>query len=384
MSEIYENQSDEEVVFERNDSPASSHQLTDLRQALNNLSNPNLNSERLEAARRVVNRLLDLVHVQDDINDSVPESIITDPNVIDDDMFVAGELNGTRLTIDISPVTITIDLSKSIKRAFLERKPALIRLMMARDMDLFDLEPNIMIMCVEVEMDELLLEMIDYEIPIHSQDYRTLYQLAALGKLELIKAILAKYSLLNLHDITMKICIQAVLNDHFSILEHFFTTDAFMGAPDILFEFMLNSIKLTGNVDIFKFFVNNGINIKLNNYEAVRRAAEFERGDIVKYFCSLDSDAANILTDEQKSKYGLCKLILMDQYIGIEISCNIYYDDILEGDTYLQCNNKLHHFKEAAWTEWMRKKTTWTCPHCFAPVKRILYVNKKKIEKENA
>ncbi|XWV24693.1 ankyrin repeat protein [Tupanvirus deep ocean] len=372
---------DASVLFDRNDGlphdqeSHQSQQLKDLRKIINEFPMTEFPQEIAEARRRVANKLIDIASIQNDINSLKSESFVDNTDVIDKDMFMVGTINNNLLTINIPPITVTINLAQAIRNAMLYKKPKVIRLMIELDIDIFKIEPRVMIMCVETEQDELLRELISKKIPIYTQEFRCLYQLAAQGKLDLIKEIMKNYRFPSIPEIVSKICIQAIQNNHVAILKYFIPPQSFHGAPDQMFCFFINSIQYGGHLDVIKFFIENGISIRQDNYKAVHQALKFERAQIIKYFHEIDHSVDQILTEEQKQKYMLDKIILVKQYIGIGKSCNINYDDINVDDHYYQCESKIHHYKEEAWSQWCKIKSNWICPCCFAPVKRILYVN---------
>jgi len=354
--------------------------------------------------KKVVNKLLNMELIKNDINQFKLQTILSDTDLIDDDMLTCGKISGKMLHIDIQPINITIDLSKSIGTAILHNKLSLIDRLIAKNIDIFTIQPNIIIMCVETDQDELLNKLINLgsshqeaqsiasasrcphqeaqsiasasRCPIDAQNYRSIYQLAAKGKLDIIKNILEKHKIPIIKEVIGKILVQAILNNHVHILQHFLTKEAFVGAPDMMFEYFMNAINRNANIAIISFFVENGIDIRQDEYKAMYTALRLGRKEIMKYFCQKDSNIFYLLTELQKEKLGLMEIAEMNQYIGTNKSCNIYYDDIGEGDKYLQCENKRHFFKEVAWKEWTKNKCEWLCPFCFCSVTKILFINK--------
>lgn len=295
-----------------------------------------------------------------------------------DDILLLGKIKGKFLRINILPlIMIEMDLSKIIKTAIQNRQPSIIYKMMNKNIDIFQIEPRIMCMAEQMDLDDLLIEMVNCGISISTEDYRCVYQLAEKGKLEILKKIMAKYTFPDITEIVCKICMKSATNNQPPILQHFLAPDAFAGAPDQMLEFLLNSIQYGGHLEVVKFFVDNGVNIRRNNYEPVKQAIKYNRHQLVQYFCQIDESVISLLTDEQKDKCGLVKIIMMDQDIGLDKMCNICDDEILENNTYFQCTAKLHYYKQDAWKEFQKYKTDWVCPLCHTDVKRILYVNKK-------
>lgn len=307
------------------------------------LSDP---EELRSAKKRLVLKLLNLAC--NEINHMNFQSIIDDPDIIDEDMFTCGSIEGDYLHIDISPINIKIDLQNVICNAMLHKKYNVIHLLIGQNVDLYKLEPRIMIMCVDTSADDMLQKLIEIKIPIHVENYRCVYQLAANGNLNLIKEILKTYQFQNIIEIVAKICVQASIHNHVDIIEYFFTPESFTGAPEQVFVFFLNSIQYRGNLPIIKFFIDNGINIKRDNYAAVRAAVKYNRSEVLQYFYLIEPTIIDLLSDEQKEQFNLVPVTRQNQYIGLDTSCNIYYDDIAEGDGYYRCSNKKHYFKEEA------------------------------------
>lgn len=336
----------------------------------NTVRDESVSQEEKIIRARVFNKLLNIFKANGLI------SIPGDPDIIDDDMLQIGQIYDKTLIIDIHPVVIKIDLGYAIQNAMLQKKPSVLYRMMKQNIDLSKFEPCVMIMCVETEQDDLMLEMINNKIRIDIEQFRCVYRLAELGKLNLLEKILDRYEFSNLPEIVCKICIKAVIFNHVHILEHFFPKEVFGSVPDQMFTFFINSIKYGSHLGVIEFFIKNGIDIRQRGYRAVLTAIEFDEQAVIKYFCEIDSEVINLLSDDQKEKFGMVPLLLKNQYIGTNVSCNISYDDILNDDTYFQCNNKIHYYKENMWNKWMQIKYDWKCPCCFCSVDKILYVNK--------
>ena len=195
--------------------------------------------------------------------------------------------------------------------------------------------------------------------------------------------MLTEYTFDDITEIIGKITTCAILHHQLDIIKHFYPPSVFESAPDITFTYLINSIKYGSNLDIVKYFIENGVDIRQENYRAVQLAAENNRKDIIEYFYKLRPEIEDKLNDEQREKYGFVKTIIMDKYIGTEISCNIFYDDILANDKYYQCSNKIHNFKDDAWMQLMKRRKKWECPVCKCDVKRILYINNPKAATDN-
>lgn len=339
------------------------------------------------AKKRVAKKILDMFEVNCNNNMQNFGSIDYDLDLIDEDIFISGTIHDNVLLIDIPPINLTINLVTIIRIAIIDKKTKVIQLMMKQNIDLFQIEPNIMSMCVASGLDDLLKEMIAIKIPIFSNQYRCVYQLASVGKLDLLKLIMKTYYFPNLPEIVYKICIEAVINNHVNIIEYFLPEEAFEGAPDQMYSFFLNSIEYGGHLPIIKYFIEGPqerqtssyiskcINICQQNYQPIYHAIKFDRCEIIKYFCDIDPEVINLLTTEQKEKYNLFTFEVINQFIGTGIICNITYDEILPNHRYYECTPQRHHFSESIWKEWTKDKVEWKCPLCFTKVKKIIYVN---------
>ena len=333
------------------------------------------------AKKRVVLKLL--TKIMDDIEYLNPQTIIDNPDLIDVDMLNIGSVWGNVLDIDIPPISIRINLANAIANAILHKKYNFIHLLLDKSINIYQLQPKIMIMfadtlCDDASSKEIFSKLISKKIPLHMENYRCVYQLASDGKLDFIKEILENYTFnTTIMEIVAKICVQACINNHVHIIEYFFTPDAFTGAPDQVFTFFINSIQYGGHKSISKFFIDNGVNIKQDNYYAVKVALEYNRCELLQYFYTIDPEIINLLSDNQQKQFGLVPLKKINEYIGLAAYCGIYYDDIAENDEYYQCCNKKHYYKEKAWNEWVCKNPSWKCPLCMCDIDRVIYVNKE-------
>lgn len=257
------------------------------------------------ARKRIAYRLLDLQILKHNNNNN----IYNDADLIDADALACGIIVGTNLNITVPLFSLSIDLKSVIHNSLREKILSFIHLLLDKKIDIFAIEPTIMTIVVanlSTDADtELFVRMINNKIPIHTDNYKCIFLLAHKGNLDLIKLILETYTIPNIIDVVGFICCQAIIQNHLPILEHFFTPDAFIGAPDQLFIYFINSIKHGSNLSIIKFFVNNGINIKQQNYAVVREAIIKNRIDIVQYFYTVDPEIINLLDNTQKNLFGL-------------------------------------------------------------------------------
>ncbi|AVL94976.1 ankyrin repeat protein [Moumouvirus australiensis] len=269
-----------------------------LRQIINNSLLPDLSEEKVAIKYRVINKLLDYFEKEgiDTINMGI---IAENPDLIDSDMLSISNIDESTGTfyLSIPPIDITVNLKTAIKKSFMNGKTNLIKILLQQDINLNNIEPNIMIMALQTNNYELLSNFISREFDISIQDYRCIYQLASNGNLEIIKKILDKYHFENITEIVCKICIQAIINNHLNIIKYFFINEAFSGAPDQMYTFFIKGIEFNTNIEIIKFFVENGVSFKQYNYKAVKIACMYKRREILKYFNELDSAVSNIVID---------------------------------------------------------------------------------------
>lgn len=373
--------STDDILFDRNSKNTDnirpcSIQLVKLRQMINELSGQDLSPEAYAAKKRVIYKFLDIASIQDDINGFNEKSIIDDPDIIDEDMFMIGKIHGNELIIDIPPINININLTNAIGTAMFKKNISFIDLMLKLNLDIFQFEPKIMMMCVESELDGLMIKLIKRKIPIHTENYECIYQLVAKGKLELINNILADYFIPDFDDILIKICIYAILYDKLFILQYFFKPNIFVDRSDIAYCLFFKCIEYNNNIKFLNFFIENGIDITSFDYRAVHTAIKFNKTDVIQYFYDINNSIIQMLTPDETSKFNITILETLNRHVGIGL-CHISYDEILENETYFQCcNNKHHLFKEQHWKSWIKSKMKWVCPLCLAPVNRILYTNK--------
>lgn len=333
----------------------------------------NVATKILDAKKKVLDILLK--NKTTETLESCIKNITSNIDLIGEEFFDAGIVIGSYLKIDIMPISFAIDLSCIIKDAILDNNIYLIDAMIKREYNIFKIQPYIMIQCVEKDQDELLSKLIKRNGPIHIQNYRCIYQLASKGKIELIKEILNNYNIDIIDEIVGKIIVQAILNNHCSILEYFLTQDVFMGAPDQMFEYFAKSVEYNADIDIIRFFLRNGLDIRQQNYRVVKTAISKGNLSIIKYLCEFDNNVENFLTDEQKEKFGILQYDEINQYIGNNNICDISFESINSGDKYFQCCDKRHYFKENIWKNWLTRKCEWICPYCFCSIDKKLYIN---------
>lgn len=335
-------------------------------------------SEITDLERRIAQKFINAYELRDSSSKKY-QIEISDIDFLDDDMFLAGKINNNVLTINICSAEFKICLAKTIRNAFAMRNSEIIRTMLRNKADLHRIEPNIMIMCVEKEMDDLLIDLLDARIPIHSQEYRCVFESASKGKLDIIKKIVENYKFHSLPNIIGKICAQAIANGHLHILEYFCSPETFEQAPDIVFAFFINTIQYSGqHLHIIKYFIENGISIKQENYTPIKKALQYKRGNILKYFYEIDSKSIDhVLTNEEKELYGLQQVVTIKKWINNDILCSIMASEFVEGDFYFKCNNQqeTHYFGKEVWGEWIKKNNNWKCPRCFSNVQNIIYHN---------
>ena len=97
MSESKQN---DDILFDRNDeiygnnevygNPTELSNLHQLRKVINEMQNDGFSSEFFDARKRVANKLLDIMSIQNGINNFKPELIVENVDIIDEDMFYVG------------------------------------------------------------------------------------------------------------------------------------------------------------------------------------------------------------------------------------------------------------------------------------------------------
>lgn len=348
-----------------------------IQKLIDEMTKENDTDEVYEAKKRIVKKFLSItIIVSRFISNFIPEILIESEDLIDEDIFIAGNIINNRfLYVNTKFFKIKVDLLKVIYKSIINKKSSIIKMMLKRSINLLSIEPRIMILCAEEEFDELLSDLIEYKIPIHIDNYQCIYHLASNGKFELLKKIMNTYEFQNLTYVVNIIVAQAIIYGYLNILEYFCPKEGFDGAPDIVFTFFIKSIECGSKLTIIKYFVENGISIKRDNYKAVYTAKKFKRKEMLKYFCKIDEHVIDLLSDEEKEYYGIFQLSFQNQYIGDDIICNISYNNISKNQRYFQCSSTLHHFGEKEWMEIVNFLSIWTCPICLSPVKKIIYIN---------
>lgn len=325
-----------------------------------------------ELKQNIVNKLLDLINTH---TDNVSDYIVENPlDIIDKQLLSIGTISGTDLTIDIPPVYIKINLTNLVRSAIDKKMPSIIELLIETTADLFTIEPEIMYMCTKTRQYDLLRKLIIKNIPVYSNKYSCINQLAADGELSIINTIISKYGLHDNPTITNNVCIQAMLNNRLSIIEHFLTPKVFASVPDLMFAYFLKCIEYNVDIAIIEYFVKHGIDIRQSNFSAVRLAVSHKRAQIVRYFYHINNSVIDLLNSDQVYKFGLSNIVGKNQIIdGI---CKISHDNIEIGDKYYQCNCKSpHYFKKLLWEKCLEKWIGWKCPHCMSKIESIVYIN---------
>jgi len=331
---------------------------------------------QLTLRKKVILKLLDNKTIQQSINKQQHDVYVTDANIIDDDILSIGVIRDKILTIDFPVITIQIDLTIAISQAITEKKYDIIRKMLEYKINVAYHQPQIMMLCAQMGADEMLTELINHQMSIHDNNYRCVYYLASVGKLDLLKLIIATYTFPDMHEVIGKIMVQAILNNHVNVIEYFCPLDGFDSAPDVIFTYFLSGIRYTTHLDVIKYFINGGVCIQQQDYEAITMAKNHNRSEMIRYFVELDPSVLSRLTEDEKIKYNLVEELIESQDIGIDHKCGIIGDSILESDRYYQCEKKMHVYKEAIWKEWMKRSNRWKCPLCFCTMDSTIYVNK--------
>lgn len=309
----------DDFIFERNQNDTSTDErievsFREIRQMINDSPMFEYAPELIQLRKKVANKLIDIFSIQNDTTFSNIMLIVDNPDVIDHDMFTVGEIRNNCLLIDIPPINVEINLRSAIQNAILHQKPNFIHRLIEQHVDLGLIEPKIFSMCIESKQDDLFNTLVSTKNTF--SDYQSLYLLAAYGKLSHIIKILNvyKFSQITLVETVGKMCVQAILNNHVNILKYFFTPEAFNGAPDQMFVYFINSIKYGKHIDVVKFFVESGINIRQEEYLAIKCADQMGKSDLIRYFYLLDPSIANVLTEEQLLDHGIRETNTLKQY----------------------------------------------------------------------
>lgn len=289
-----------QILFDRNDqSDSVSHvdNLEEVRQIMyQKLCDQEYGSVHLlESKKRVFNKFFDLLEIQNNGLILDPKIINENPDIIDEDMFICGSIIDKKLHIIIDPFTLIINLTDAIRIAMRDDKHKLINILLNRQINISDIQPNIMIMAIRKKQWKLLTTFIDRQFDISVNDYECIMILTTNGQLDMLKHIFSNYTFPDINMIVGKTCFLAMSENQISILEHFFTPEVFESVPDKMHMFFLGAIQYCGHLDVIKFFIKNGINIDENNYEAVKLAYNYNRRHLIDFFCEIDPICINIL-----------------------------------------------------------------------------------------
>lgn len=274
---------DDDICFDRNDN--SRHDdISEMSIEIAKLRSTIDNADDIEF--KIKSMLLDIVCIQKNTIESVMELSISNTDIICQDMFKVGHINDSHLDFVIDSIILSIDLRKIIVTSITDKKCNIVKLILANCINITAIEPNIVSLCMDHNLDNLVVDLIKAEIDISIGDYKSIYVLTMYGKLELIKLVLESYILDNSSEIIGRICALAAQYNHRHILEHFFTPNAFAGAPDIMYNHFINSIKY-GHLSIIKFFVESGIDIRRFDCRALHLAQTLQQTAIIDYFDEL-------------------------------------------------------------------------------------------------
>ncbi|AEQ60748.1 hypothetical protein [Acanthamoeba polyphaga mimivirus] len=219
--------------------------------------------------------------------------IANNSELIDEDLLDLGTINNGILSLNIQPVTITVDLKSGILNSVKYHQSKLVNILLDKNIDPIKIEPKIHLLLSTYKQYEPLVRLIRMKSQVNDFDF--VYPLAAHGELDIIKLVMHYYQLQD--EIIGKICVQAIINGRVNILEHFLTNEAFRSAPDLMYGFFIRGIEHGGHINITKYFIDKGLCIQQNDYEPVKVAAMMKRRDILKYFYELDNSIFNIIID---------------------------------------------------------------------------------------
>ena len=340
---------------------------------LDELNTSGVTPEITEARKRVIRKIMGNVSFRS-------TGMVREFNyeLMDQDIFTLGKMNGANLRVDTGLIIFTIDLSVVISKALIDKRSDILQLLLDNNVDFSEVEPKTLIMCLETECWGLMKELIQKKFPIDFENYKVIYQLANIGRLDILKLIFEQYKFTNLHNIVSKICVNAVIYGHLNVLKYFYPESEFVSTPDFRYVFIKKGIEHGGHLEIIKYLVGDDFNITQEDYNVVRIALQFKRTHIIHFFYSLNPNIINIISEDEKIIYGFAEMPKVIKYIGTQTNCNIYYNDIEQDSEYYICSQDRHYFSRNAWDKWSIKKADWKCPHCFSDVRKIIYINHEK------
>ncbi len=236
-------------------------------------------------------------------------------DLIDTDMFVVGKIELPYLIINIpDAIHLEINLTNLLHKSLAEKKYELIDILI-QNVDMYRLEPDIMRLCARFiepiesittsgEIDRIFCKLIKLKIPLHPDNYASIYMLAYVGRIDLLEKIMRVYAFDNIMEIVGKICAVAVQRNHVKILQYFMPVGTFESVPDIIFQYLIKSIEYGDNVDVVQYLTTSCISIAQENYTAVHVARQFGRKKVMEYFIRADDNVINLLDPEEKIMYA--------------------------------------------------------------------------------
>jgi hypothetical protein len=334
---------------------------------------------RNDTQEKFIKKFMNNDLIKNNITNGILNTDLMNLDLIDEDVLNEGHINGFFLIIDVPPILMKVNLKNLISTAIQNRRSDIIRMLLSckKIPNLYSIEPKIMMMCAQMELFVLLKELIKNKIPIHDDNYKCICYLSSLGKIEVLKLIMENYIFRDVTEITVKIIVEAIINNHLDIVEFFCPISSFDSAPDIMFGFLINGIQYGGHVNIIKYFVNGGIPIQQDDYHAVTIAKKFNRGAILRFFVEIDNNVLNLLDMNEKMQYDLVTYQTINKFLSEnEAICGIMKDPILYTEKYFKCEKNLHVYKYEIWKEWIKKDNRWKCPLCFSNIEYTIYINK--------
>lgn len=285
----------------------------------------NLNDIKLKTLNKILNKLLNTKDVK---YNEIKKIIISldissiDIDILRDIITLADKIN-KKIIINIESVQINLNLQDLIYNAIVNKKNDIIYFLFEK-INIYEIEENIMEIAINSDNDELISYLIDTtdnishkEQIINAYNNDHIYKIASKGKLNILIKILQKYKFDDfvhepctgtkspyiaddIFNIVTNISIQAIINNHLNILEYFCPKENFFSIPDIILIYFFKTIEY-GHLPIIKYFVENGVSIKHENYKAISIALKYKKYDVIKYFYFIDSSIINILNNDIKT-----------------------------------------------------------------------------------
>lgn len=198
-------------------------------------------------------------------------------HILDKELLDYSKITTKNIIIVLNDSILSIDLKDCIQKSIYDLDSVLVEYLLDKQVGVLEYEPNLLMKCVAAGNNRLLHILIGKNYDISGDDYALLSFLVERGENDTITAILDRYNIPNVARVVGKMCAKACIMNNVGILKMFMDASAFEGAPDRMYEYFLLSIKYGkgANLDVIKFFVENGVNVGRDSGAAIALARTY-------------------------------------------------------------------------------------------------------------